>query len=85
MNHKDCGGYRLVVLHRQHHLAEVLAPFEIALRRAGFRQRKTFTDDDLELLIRHQFEDVIELLEIFRLGFQIIRYRETSRFTSFGQ
>ncbi len=81
-NHK-CSWKHL--LHRQYHLAEVLASFEIALRRAAFRQGKTFTDDDLELLIRHQFENVIELLEIFRLGFQIIRYRETSRFPSFGQ
>ena len=41
-------------LHRQHDLAEMLAAFEIALGRAGFRQGKGFADNDLELFLLYQ-------------------------------
>ena len=70
-------------LHGQHDFAEVIPSFEIALRRAGFRQRKTFADHHLKFLLRYEFENLVELFEIFRLGFQIIRYRKARRLTTF--
>jgi hypothetical protein len=41
-------------LHRQHDLAKMLAAFEIALGRAGFRQGKGFPDYNLKLVFLNQ-------------------------------
>src|SRR5437870_10027167 len=56
-----CLGRTWLRLHRQHDLAKVLAPFEIALGRPGFRQGKGFADHDLKLLLLNQLENRVEL------------------------
>ena len=56
-----CLGGTCLRLHRQHDLAKVLAPFEIALGRPGFRQGKGFADHDLKLLLLNQLENRVEL------------------------
>src|SRR6185295_15973665 len=63
----------------------MIAPFEIALCRAGFRQRKTLVDDDLKLVLLHELQNLIELLEVFRLRLEIIGNREARRLAAVGK
>jgi len=55
----------------------MLATLEIALGGAGFGHRK-LCRSRLELLLRHEFENFIQLLEICRFGLQIVRDRESA-------
>jgi hypothetical protein len=63
----------------------VFAPFEITLGGSCFRQWKAFANDDLKLVFGNELENIVELLEIRGLRFQIIGYRKSGGFASVGQ
>src|SRR5688500_5842787 len=75
----------MALLHRQHHLAEMPAPLEIALRLSRLRQREALVDGHLEFLFCHELENLVELLKIFRLCLQIVGDGKTRRLASLRQ
>src|ERR1044071_7137542 len=65
--------------HDKNDLAEVAAPFEMALGGARLGQRERPIDNDPEFLLHDEFEERIELLEALGVSVEVIRDRKPGR------
>jgi hypothetical protein len=70
--------------HLEYDLAEVAAPFEVALRGPGFCQGKTPINDHLKLFFLDEVEEASQLAEILWFRLEIVRDREAARLAPIG-
>src|SRR5262245_56844376 len=72
-------------LYGQDDFSEMLAAFEITLRGAGFRERKTLADNHLKPFLLDQPLNLVELLKIFGVCLEMVGNRKPRRLASLGQ